>query len=104
MAEEKAVTSGGGGGEKKEKTSDSVDSSTHEDGKKKRKGLFSRIWNFVFRSNRDNLEKRLQSISKEESSVMSRMNKRSRSWRRASRHIIIFSVLFEVYFSFRFLV
>lgn len=103
MAEEKAVTSGGGGGgEKKEKTTDTVDS-THENGKTKRKGLISRIWNFIFRSNRDNLEKRLQSISKEESSVMSRMNKRSRSWRRASRHIIIFSVLFEVYFSFRFL-
>ncbi|KAI5393941.1 uncharacterized protein At2g24330 [Lathyrus oleraceus] len=98
MAEEKAVTSGGGGGgggEKKEKTTDTVDS-THENGKTKRKGLISRIWNFIFRSNRDNLEKRLQSISKEESSVMSRMNKRSRSWRRASRHIIIFSVLFEV--------
>ncbi|CAK8570087.1 unnamed protein product [Lathyrus sativus] len=95
MAEEKAVTSGGGGGGGGEKTNDTVDS-TRENGKTKRKGLISRIWNFIFRSNKDNLEKRLQSISKEESSVMTRMNKRSRSWRRASRHIIIFSVLFEV--------
>lgn len=107
MAEEKTVTTAGG--EKKSTASDTVTSSTSPagNGKKKRKGFVSRIWNFVFRSNKDDLEKRLQCISKEETSVMSRMNNRSRSWRRTSRHIILFSVLFEVYFffsvSFRFL-
>lgn len=96
MAEEKTVTTAGG--EKKSTASDTVTSSTSPagNGKKKRKGFVSRIWNFVFRSNKDDLEKRLQCISKEETSVMTRMNNRSRSWRRTSRHIILFSVLFEI--------
>ncbi|WJX09910.1 hypothetical protein P8452_00691 [Trifolium repens] len=96
MAEEKAVTTADG--EKKEKTNDTVTTTTNTNGngKKKRKGFVSRIWNFVFRSNKDDFEKRLQCISKEEASVSSRMNIRSRSWRRTSRHIIIFSILFEV--------
>ncbi|PNY03806.1 hypothetical protein L195_g000216 [Trifolium pratense] len=94
MAEEKAVTTADA--EKKEKTNDTV-TTTNGSGKKKRKGFISRIWNFVFRSNKDDFEKRLQCISKEEASVMSRMNIRSRSWRRTSRDIIIFSILFEVF-------
>lgn len=105
MADEKTVTTGG---EKKSTASDTATTTTTPagNGKKKRKGFFSRIWNFVFRSNKDDFEKRLQCISKEETSVMTRMNNRSRSWRRTSRHIILFSVLFEVYIiflSFRFL-
>jgi hypothetical protein len=102
MAEEKAVTTADG--EKKEKTNDTVTTTTNTNGngKKKRKGFVSRIWNFVFRSNKDDFEKRLQCISKEEASVASRMNIRSRSWRRTSRHIIIFSILFEVYSDFFF--
>ena len=34
--------------------------------KKKRKGILSRIWNVIFRSRGDDLEKRLEYISKEE--------------------------------------
>ncbi|CAJ1973796.1 unnamed protein product [Sphenostylis stenocarpa] len=65
-------------------------------GKKKRKGFLSRIWNGIFRLHGDDFEKRLQYISKEEAQVMTRMNSRSRSLRRISRHLIMLSVIFEV--------
>ncbi|PHT50482.1 hypothetical protein CQW23_10229 [Capsicum baccatum] len=64
--------------------------------KKKKKGFFSRMWNSIFRSKKDDFEKRLQHISKEEAAVIARINKRSQNWRRMTRHLIILSVLFEV--------
>jgi len=64
--------------------------------KKKQKGLISRIWNGLFRRQGDDFEKRLQHISKEEATILARMKKRSRSWRRMIRHLIILSVIFEV--------
>ncbi|KAK4365909.1 hypothetical protein RND71_013789 [Anisodus tanguticus] len=64
--------------------------------KKNKKGLLSRMWNSLFGSNKDDFEKRLQHISKEEAAVIARTVKRSHSWRRMSRHLITFSVLFEV--------
>ncbi|OIV97766.1 hypothetical protein TanjilG_12523 [Lupinus angustifolius] len=84
MVDEKVV----GEGEKKE-------TSPNANEKNKRKGFFSRIWN-VFRLQGDDFEKRLKYISKEEASVISRMTRRSRSWRQISRQLIIFSVIFEV--------
>lgn len=63
---------------------------------KKRKGFISRVWNGIFRSHGNDFEKRLQYISKEEASVLARMKRRSQSWRRMTRHLIIFSVFFEV--------
>lgn len=63
---------------------------------KKRKGVISRIWNGIFRLHGDNFEKRLQSISKKEAAVLSRMKRRSLTWRKMTRHLIIFSVIFEV--------
>ncbi|KAL5169622.1 Uncharacterized protein HKD37_11G031488 [Glycine soja] len=84
-------------GEKKEKTSPSAsggnDSKKNE---KKKKGFISRIWNAIFRSNRDDFEKRLEYITKEENMAVTRLSDRSRSWRRTSRQLILFSVLFEV--------
>ncbi|XP_059655909.1 uncharacterized protein At2g24330-like [Cornus florida] len=64
--------------------------------KKKQGGILSRIWNGLFRIRGDDFEKRLQHISKEEAAVLARMRKRSLSWRRMTRHLIIFSVVFEV--------
>lgn len=64
--------------------------------KKKRKGIVSRIWNGIFRLHNDDFEKRLQNISKEEAAVLARMKKRSLTWRKMTRHLIIFSVIFEV--------
>ncbi|KAG4954075.1 hypothetical protein JHK87_039669 [Glycine soja] len=82
-------------GEKKE-TSASASAGNDKKNEKKKKGFISRIWNAIFRSNRDDFEKRLQYISKEENAVVTRMSNRSRSWRRTSRQLILFSVLFEV--------
>ncbi|TKY58215.1 hypothetical protein E2542_SST15271 [Spatholobus suberectus] len=65
-------------------------------GNGKKKGFVSRIWNGIFRSNRDDFEKRLEHISKEENAVVTRMSNRSRFWRRTSRQLILFSALFEV--------
>ncbi|KAK4352563.1 hypothetical protein RND71_028081 [Anisodus tanguticus] len=77
---------------------DVVDSTDNEDKtkKKKKKGFLSRLWNSLFRSKKDDFEKRLQNISKEEAAVIARINKRSQNWRRMTRHLIILSVLFEV--------
>ncbi|ONI34099.1 hypothetical protein PRUPE_1G462700 [Prunus persica] len=64
--------------------------------KKKRKGLFSRMFSGIFRLHGDDFEKRLKYISKEEATVLARMQRRSITWRRMSRHLILFSVLFEI--------
>ncbi|XP_012066340.2 uncharacterized protein At2g24330 [Jatropha curcas] len=63
---------------------------------KKRKGFLSRMWNGIFRLHNDDFEKRLQNISREEAAVLARMKKRSLTWRKMTRHLIIFSVIFEV--------
>ncbi|XP_065857210.1 uncharacterized protein At2g24330-like [Euphorbia lathyris] len=63
---------------------------------KKPKGIMSRIWNGVFRLHGDDFEKRLQNISKEEAAVLGRMKRRSLTWRKMTRHLIVFSVIFEV--------
>ncbi|KAF7817195.1 putative transmembrane protein [Senna tora] len=86
MAEDKGV----GEGEKKETK---VTATGNE---KKRKGILSRIWNGIFRFHGDDLEKRLKYISKEEAAVLARMSRRSRSWRQTTRHLIVFSIIFEV--------
>lgn len=85
MAEEKAA----GEGEKKDAVAD-------VGGKKKSRGIFSRLWNSIFRVRGDDFEKRLQHISKEEAAVLARLKRRSLTWRRMARNLIIFSVVFEV--------
>ncbi|KAM7263650.1 hypothetical protein ACFE04_001333 [Oxalis oulophora] len=62
---------------------------------KKRKGFISRMFTGIFR-HKDDFEKRLQHISKEESSLLSRMRNRSRNSRIVCRYLIMFSLLFEV--------
>ncbi|CAN1765568.1 Uncharacterized protein At2g24330 [Linum perenne] len=64
--------------------------------KKKRKGFMSRVWNSVFKHGGDDFEKRLQYIAREEVAVLTRMKKRSITWRRMTRNLIAFSVLFEI--------
>lgn len=63
---------------------------------KKRKGFFSRLWNGIFRVRGDDFEKRLQYISREEATVLSRMKRRSITWRKLTRNLIVSSVIFEV--------
>lgn len=64
--------------------------------KKKQRGLISRIWHGVFGSRDDDFEGRLERISKEEKAILARMRRRSLSWGRMKRHLILFSVLLEV--------
>ncbi|KZV42506.1 hypothetical protein F511_38603, partial [Dorcoceras hygrometricum] len=64
--------------------------------KKEKKGVLSRLWGVLFRAPGDDFEKRLQHISKEEAAVLGRITRRSQSWRRITRQLIAFSVLFEV--------
>lgn len=64
--------------------------------KKKGKGVLSRVWNAIFRIHGDDFEKRLEHISKEEAAVLARMKRRSQTWRRMIRHLIVFSVILEV--------
>ncbi|EOA15530.1 hypothetical protein CARUB_v10004947mg [Capsella rubella] len=64
--------------------------------KKKQKGFFSRLWNGIFRVRGDDFEKRLQYISREEATVLSRMKRRSITWRKLTRNLIVSSVLFEI--------
>lgn len=70
--------------------------------KKQQKGIISRIWNSLFRIHGDDFEKRLQNISKEEALVLARMKKRTHSWRRMARHLIVLSVIMEVSLAFSF--
>ncbi|XVE53455.1 hypothetical protein DITRI_Ditri03aG0004500 [Diplodiscus trichospermus] len=85
MAEDKGIPEG----ENKESSSPLVV-------KKKGKGVFSRLWNAIFRIHGDDFEKRLQHISKEEAAVLARMKRRSQTWRRMIRHLIVLSVILEV--------
>ncbi|CAJ1972175.1 unnamed protein product [Sphenostylis stenocarpa] len=85
-------------GEKKETSvvNENIENNDEKTKKPNKKGFISRIWNAMFRSKRDDFEKRLQCITKEENAVVARMSTRSRTWRRTSRQLILFSVLFEV--------
>ncbi|KAG2691665.1 hypothetical protein I3760_08G018000 [Carya illinoinensis] len=73
-----------------------TNNNNNEIGKKKQRGLLSRVWNGIFRLHGDDFEKRLQYISKEEAAVLNRTKRRSRTWRRMTRNLIIFSVILEV--------
>lgn len=64
--------------------------------KKKQNGFFSRIWNAMFRDKGDDLEKRLEYISKEEANVVSRIKRRSITWRKLTRNLVLSSLIFEV--------
>lgn len=72
-------------------TSDSVKKKT-----KKGNGFFSRIWNAMFRDKGDDFEKRLEYISKEEAAVIARIKRRSITWRKLTRNLILSSLIFEV--------
>lgn len=75
---------------------DSASAAPADSVKKKQKGFFSRLWNGIFRVRGDDFEKRLQYISREEATVLSRMKRRSITWRKLTRNLIVSSVLFEV--------
>lgn len=63
--------------------------------KAKRGGVLGRVWRALF-GGREDFEKRLQYLSKEEAAVHARMRRRTQFSRRAVRNLIVFSVLAEV--------
>ncbi|CAN0830310.1 Uncharacterized protein At2g24330 [Linum grandiflorum] len=96
MAEEKTSSSSGAVESESKEATNNKNNNASVVIKKKRKGFMSRVWNSVFKHGGDDFEKRLQYISREEASVLTRMKKRSVTWRRMTRNLIAFSVLFEI--------
>ncbi|CAI9303776.1 unnamed protein product [Lactuca saligna] len=69
-----------------------------DDNKKRKRSFWSRVWNglFLFRLHGDDFEKRLQYISREEATLISKMKRRSSSWRSTARNLVVVSVFLEV--------
>ncbi|XP_021725151.1 uncharacterized protein At2g24330-like [Chenopodium quinoa] len=90
VAEKSAIVAAGDEKPKDEKKS--------KDGskKKKEKGFLARLWNGLFGSRKDDFERRLERISKEEKIIISRMRRRAQNWGSLKRNIILFSVLLEI--------
>ncbi|KAL6634784.1 hypothetical protein ACP70R_027455 [Stipagrostis hirtigluma subsp. patula] len=66
-----------------------------KEGSSSRGGVLSRVWRALF-GGREDFEKRLQYLSKEEAAVHARMRRRTQFSRRAVRNLIVLSVLAEV--------
>ena len=68
-----------------------------------RKNLFQRSFSILghlfHRTNKEDFEMKLQSLSKEEAAVHTRMKKRSQMWRKLARGLIVYSVIIEVLIS-----
>ncbi|WOL09794.1 hypothetical protein Cni_G18547 [Canna indica] len=65
--------------------------------KKRRSGLFYRIWRGIFGRGSEDYEKRLQYLSKEEAAVQARMKRRAATSMRVVRYLIALSVILEVF-------
>ncbi|KAL8162859.1 hypothetical protein V2J09_014348 [Rumex salicifolius] len=72
------------------------DVTTTKKKKKKQRGFISRIWHKLFGSRDDDFGRRLERISKDEAAILSRMKRRSHSWGKLRKHLILFSVLLEL--------
>lgn len=83
-------------GDAKDDVGEAVTPTDTEIKKKKKGGFLSRLWWALFRVRGDDFEKRLEHISKEEAAILTRIAKRSHSWRRVARNIVIFFILAEV--------
>lgn len=70
--------------------------------RKQRRGFLSRLWRGIFGRGKEDYEKRLQYLSKEEAAVHSRLKRRAQTSRQIVRNLIVLSVLFEVNLSFRY--
>uniref|UniRef100_A0A0D6QY52 Lunapark zinc ribbon domain-containing protein n=1 Tax=Araucaria cunninghamii TaxID=56994 RepID=A0A0D6QY52_ARACU len=61
-----------------------------------RNSFFSRIWGAIFRPGKEDFEKKLENLSKEEAAVYARSKKRTQTWRKIARALIVYSVIFEL--------
>lgn len=90
-----------------------AESSTAEDSSKKgavetakeldppvKKSIFRRSFSILghlfHRTSREDFERKLQNLSKEEASVHTRMKRRSQRWRKLARGVIVYSVIMEL--------
>lgn len=64
--------------------------------KPRRNSIFSRLWNGIFRGGKEDFEKRLEYLSKEEASVHAKSKRRAQNWRKIARMLIIYSVILEI--------
>ncbi|KAJ0700893.1 putative Lunapark domain-containing protein [Helianthus annuus] len=74
-----------------------VDETNDHSARKGKTSIFSRFWKGLFRLYDDDFEKRLRYISKEETTILARMKKRSTRWRKTARNLIVSFVLLEVF-------
>ncbi|XP_031487971.1 uncharacterized protein At2g24330-like isoform X1 [Nymphaea colorata] len=86
ISEEKAIV---------EQSASFTDKKKEKTTNRQRKGILSRIWHAIFSRGRNDFEKKLQYLSKEEASVHSRMKKRAQTWRSMARNLIVYSVVLE---------
>ena len=70
---------------------------------KPQKRLLGRIWNafslvgsLFYRSHNEDFGKKLEHLSKEEAAIHARLKRRSQSWRKLARGMIIYSIVIEV--------
>ncbi|KAJ0966822.1 hypothetical protein J5N97_023739 [Dioscorea zingiberensis] len=65
---------------------------------RRRRGFISRLWSGVFGGRSEDFEKRLQYLSKEEASVMGRMQRRARTSKKRAFNVILMTILVELVF------
>lgn len=93
-------------GEEKPQSSPSVVPETTTTGdRKSSRGIGSAIWgamgllgSLFTRGNKNDFEKRLQHLTKEEVAVHTRLKRRTQRWRKVARAMIIYSIVGEVGF------
>ncbi|KAH9319092.1 hypothetical protein KI387_020861 [Taxus chinensis] len=61
----------------------------------RKSNILSRMWNGIFRGGKEDFEKKLEYLSKEEAAVHARSKRRSQNWRKIARFLIIYSVILE---------
>lgn len=58
---------------------------------------FSTLGHLFYKSSKDDFEKRLQHLSKEEAAAHSRLKRRSQTWRKLARAIMVYSIIIELF-------
>jgi hypothetical protein len=63
--------------------------------KRRQRGLVSRVWKGIF-GGREDVEKLLQALSKEEEAVLARLRRRARASRQSAHNVLALAVALEV--------
>ncbi|KAH7388055.1 hypothetical protein KP509_16G055300 [Ceratopteris richardii] len=77
-----------------------VPANAKESDRKSRKSLFQRSFSILghlfHRTSKEDFERKLQSLSKEEATVHTRMKRRSQTWRKLAQGVIVYSIIMEL--------